>query len=90
MQRVRRVGVGRDGDDPFDIAIITARPRRRVARFLKLTGPQHGDADSELSSEIAGVVFDPSWRRLYLASQRAFGTGVIYEVRGPFRRHRPE
>jgi secreted PhoX family phosphatase len=77
------------GDDPFDIAIITPPPERRVARFAKLTGPQHVDAGTEAASEVTGVVFNPSGRRLYFASQRAFGTGVVYEVRGPFRRERP-
>lgn len=76
------------GDDPFDIAIITPKPNRRVARFLKVTGPQHGDPGTEASSELAGVVFNPAGTRMYFASQRAFVTGVIYEVRGPFRRDR--
>ena len=73
------------GDDPFDIALITPKPDRRVARFLKATGPQHGDANSGAASELTGVVFDPSGERLYFSSQRAFGTGIVYEVRGPFR-----
>jgi secreted PhoX family phosphatase len=71
------------GADPFDIGLIT--PDRRVSRFLKVTGPQHGQGDTEASSELAGVVFDPSGRRMYFASQRAFFTGVVYEVSGPFR-----
>ncbi|MGI9021350.1 MAG: alkaline phosphatase PhoX [Solirubrobacterales bacterium] len=73
------------GDDPFDIAIITPAPKRRVARFLKLTGPQHGDSSSEAVSEVAGVCFNPRGDRMYLASQRAFTVGVVYEVSGPFR-----
>ena len=85
------------GDDPFDIAIITPqvprpgdrRPRApRVARFLKLTGPQHGDASTEAASEVAGVCFNPKGDRLYFSSQRAFVSGVTYEVSGPFRRRR--
>lgn len=75
------------GDDPLDIAIVTRE--REVARFLKVTGPQHGVAGSEAMSELAGVIFDPSGTRMYFASQRAFGVGVIYEVTGPFRRDRP-
>ena len=71
------------GDDPFDIALIT--PDRQVSRFLKVTGPQHGVGGTEASSELAGVVFDPSGRRMYFSSQRAFFTGVVYEVSGPFR-----
>jgi secreted PhoX family phosphatase len=74
------------GKDPFDIAIITPGPDRRVARFLKLTGPEHGNAETELSSEVAGVCFDPSGQRMYFASQRALVVGAVYEVEGPFRR----
>ena len=70
---------------PFDICILT--PGGRIARFLQVTGPQHGDPNSDVAgSECTGVVFDPSGRRMYFASQRAFTTGVIYEVEGPFRR----
>ncbi len=61
-------------------------PQRRVARFLKLTGPQHGDPDTEAVSEVAGVCFNPAGGRMYLASQRGYGAGVVYEVSGPFRR----
>ena len=74
------------GDDPFDICIITREPQRRVARFLKLTGPQHGDPDTEAVSEVTGVCFNPAGDRMYLSSQRAYGVGVVYEVSGPFRR----
>jgi secreted PhoX family phosphatase len=73
------------GDDPFDICIITRQPDRRVARFLKLTGPQHGDPDTDAVSEVTGVCFNPAGDRMYFSSQRAFGTGVVYEVSGPFR-----
>jgi uncharacterized protein len=75
------------GSDPFDIAIIT--PDRKVARFLKVTGPQHGIGGTEASSELAGVIFNPSGTRMYFSSQRAFFTGVVYEVTGPFRLRRP-
>jgi uncharacterized protein len=80
------------GEDPFDIAIITPQVDRRhgkrapkVSRFVKLTGPQHGDPSTEAVSEVAGVCFDPGGDRLYFSSQRAFGSGVTYEVTGPFR-----
>jgi uncharacterized protein len=76
------------GDDPFDIAIITPGPDRRVARFLKVTGAAHGFPPSLLASELTGVCFNPSGRRMYFASQRAFFTGVVYEIAGPFRRRR--
>ncbi len=59
---------------------------RRVSRFLSVTGPQHA------RSELTGVTFDPSGRRMFVASQRAFpaneaepGPGAIYEITGPFR-----
>jgi uncharacterized protein len=73
-------------DDGLDIGIIT--PEREVARFLKVTGSQH-TGEGEARSELCGVVFDPSGTRMYFASQRGFGTGVIYEVTGPFRQQRP-
>ena len=40
-------------------------------------------------SELTGVIFDPSGTRLFFSSQRAFGSGAIYEVTGPFRTRRP-
>lgn len=65
------------GDDPLDIVLIT--PDRIVARFCKLTGEAHA------GSELTGVTFDPSGRRMLFSSQRGFGDGVIFEVVGPFR-----
>lgn len=53
---------------------------------MKLTGPQHGDASGDASSEVAGVCFNPRGDRMYFSSQRAFVVGVTYEVTGPFRR----
>jgi len=78
--------VGEDsGDpDPLDLGIIT--PEGEVARFLKLTGTQHGSG--EAISEVTGPVFDPSGTRLYFSSQRAFGLGQVYEIAGPFRQKR--
>jgi uncharacterized protein len=74
------------GDDPLDICIIT--PEGEVSRFLKVTGPQHTGAGGTLSSELTGVAFDPSGKRMYFSSQRGFGPGVTYEVTGPFRTDR--
>ena len=92
---VDNIAVHRSGDlfvcedngdpDAYDVAIITRRPRRRVARFAKLTGAQHGEPGTEASSEVTGVCFSPDGSRMYFASQRAYGVGVIYEVSGPFR-----
>jgi uncharacterized protein len=71
--------------EEIDMGVIA--PDRRVARFLSITGPQHR------GSELTGVTFDPSGKRMYVASQRAFskselapGPGAIYEITGPFRR----
>jgi hypothetical protein len=35
---------------------------------------------------VTGVAFDPSGKRLYFSSQRAFGNGALYEVTGPFQK----
>ena len=72
-----------DGGD-MDIGLLVpdhpGNPTRwTVSRFCKLTGTDHS------SSELAGVVFDPSGSRVYFSSQRAFGYGAVYEVSGPFR-----
>jgi secreted PhoX family phosphatase len=65
-----------NGTGELDIMIVT--PRRRLARFLTATGPDHS------ASELTGVVFDPRGRRLYFASQRYRATGAVFEVSGPF------
>ena len=69
--------------DEIDIGVIDRE--RRVSRFLSVAGPQHA------RSELTGVTFDPSGRRMFFASQRAFppnglepGPGAVYEVTGPF------
>ena len=79
--------------DAYDIALITPggrrhRRRRTVARFMKLTGPDHGEPGTDASSEVAGVCFNPRGDRLYFSSQRGLVTGITYEVSGPFRRLR--
>ena len=64
--------------------ICVIAPDRTVAPFLQLTGEAAvGLADR--GNELAGVIFDPSHRRLYFSAQRAYGFGAVYEVRGPFR-----
>ena len=70
--------------EEIDIGLI--EPSGRVSRFLSVTGPQHAN------SELTGITFDPSGRRMYFSSQRAGGSngqpgpGAIYEISGPFRR----
>jgi uncharacterized protein len=75
----------------MEIGLIT--PDRKVSPFLRFVGQAHS------ISEVAGVVFDPSGTRVYLASQGAYptglpalpglptnrGPGAVFEVRGPFR-----
>ena len=62
-----------NGPDDLDLGLIT--PRRRVARFLTATGPDHK------GSELTGVTFSPSGRRMYVSSQRYKG------ARGDLRDH---
>lgn len=67
-----------NGTNQIDMGIVT--PEGEVARFLTASGSQHE------MSELAGVCFDPSGKRMYFASQRSFGgPGALFEVTGPFR-----
>jgi secreted PhoX family phosphatase len=83
--RVGEVFVCEDiATEEIDMGVIDRD--RRVSRFLSVTGPQHE------RSELTGVTFDPSGRRMFFASQRAFpedellpGPGAVYEITGPFR-----
>ena len=68
----------------LDICLISTEGT--VSRFVHLDGTQHGDPDTEASSETTGPCFDPTGTRLYFSSQRAYFTGVIYEVTGPWRK----
>jgi hypothetical protein len=81
-ERSRDLFVCEDSGD-LDICLIT--PDGEVSRFVRLDGAMHGDPNTDASSETTGPSFDPSGTRLYFASQRAFGFGVVYEVSGPFR-----
>jgi uncharacterized protein len=68
----------------LDICLISTEGT--VSRFVHLDGKQHGDPTTDASSETTGPCFDPSGTRLYFSSQRAYVTGVIYEVTGPWRK----
>jgi hypothetical protein len=71
-----------NGTNQIDMGIIT--PEGEVSRFLTATGQQHEQ------SELTGVCFDPSGKRMYFGSQRSFaGPGALFEVTGPFRDRRP-
>lgn len=71
-----------NGTSQLDIGILT--PEGEVARFLTATGTQHEQ------SELTGVCFDPSGKRMYFGAQRSLGgPGALFEVTGPFREARP-
>jgi hypothetical protein len=82
VSRAGEVFVCEDGGD-MDICVI--EPGGAVAPFQKLTGTA-AEGLPERGNEMAGVVFDRSGRRLYIAGQRAYGFGVEYRVTSPFRR----
>jgi secreted PhoX family phosphatase len=72
-------------EDGGNLEICLITPERVVAPFLRVTGQEHeGAPGSPATSELAGVIFDPSGTRLYFSSQRGFGLGIIFEVSGPF------
>lgn len=72
-----------NGAERMDVGAMDRRGR--IARFLSIGGPEHA------GSEPTGVIFDPGERRMYVASQRAGGSGgedgpgAVYEISGPFR-----
>jgi len=87
------VYVCEDGGN-MEVCLIT--PDRVVSPFVRLGGPDHPP-----TSELTGVVFDPSGERMYFSSQRSFppverpdgapsefgiiALGATFEVTGPFR-----
>jgi secreted PhoX family phosphatase len=71
--------VAEDGDD-MQVCIVDAAGN--ATPFLQMTGPQHEPGGQK--SEVTGLAFDPSGTRLYCSSQRGDGTGITYEVSGPF------
>lgn len=71
--------VAEDNGKPVQ-GVSVLDPPRTVTRFLTVSGPIHK------GSELSGVAFTPAGDRFYFASQRAYGKGAVYEVRGPFRR----
>jgi hypothetical protein len=66
----------------MEIGLITSQ--RAVSPLVRLTG------SAQDGSEVCGVVFDPSGKRMYCTSQRAGGVGgapgpgAVYEISGPF------
>src|SRR5215217_3319134 len=70
-------------EDGGDMEICVIEPDSTVGPFLQLTG-EAAIGLPDRGNEMAGVIFDPSHRRLYFSAQRAYGFGAVYEVRGPF------
>lgn len=66
--------------DAMDVCLITQG--NEVSRFLKLTGSGHF---VPAQSETVSIAFSPDGSRMYVGSQRFNGTGVLYEISGPFR-----
>ena len=73
---VKDVFVAEDGGN-MELVVLT--PEGEAAPLLRVIG-QDG-------SELTGPAFHPSGNRLYFSSQRGgpHGTGITYEVSGPFR-----
>ena len=73
-------------EDADDLQICLITGDREVAPFAQLSGPLHVNAQE---SEMTGVTFDPSGRRMYFSSQRGGVVGMTFEVTGPFRTVEP-
>jgi Bacterial protein of unknown function (DUF839) len=89
LDAVDNVTVGAAGDvlvceDGGNLEVGLITPEKKVSPFLRFPGAEHA------GSELCGVVFSPSGKRMYVTSQRAEITpgaqsGAIYEISGPFR-----
>ena len=88
LSGVDNLVVSRSGDifvaeDGGNLEIVLLTPGREVAPVVRLAGHE--------GSEITGPAFSPDGKRLYFSSQRGVagvGTGVTFEVSGPFRTRR--
>lgn len=66
--------------DAMDVCLITQD--NNISRFLKITGTRHFVPSQ---SETVSIAFTPDGSRMYVGSQRYNGTGILYEISGPFR-----
>ena len=67
-------------EDGGNMELVLIEPSGAVSVFLRV--------QNQSGSEIAGPAFNPDGSRLYFSSQRGpsgSGSGITYEVRGPFR-----
>ncbi len=83
LSNVDNIAAGRSRDlvvaeDPGNLELVLISPGGVVSPLLRVTG--------QTGTELAGPAFDPANRRLYFSSQRGAGSGITYEVTGPFRR----
>jgi hypothetical protein len=98
LNAVDNVTVSPSGDvyvceDGGNMEIVMITPERTVAPFCRIALPDGSMPADHQGSEMAGVAFDPSGRRMYFSSQRAYpyvpdtpaADGALYEVEGPFR-----
>lgn len=65
-------------EDGGNMELVLITPDRATSALLRIVGQDE--------SELAGSAFDPSGTRLYFSSQRGDGSGITYEMSGPFRR----
>ena len=71
-------------EDGGNLELVVIEPGGATSAFLRVL--------NQTGSELTGPAFDPSGTRLYFSSQRGptgSGSGVTYEVAGPFRTSPP-
>jgi secreted PhoX family phosphatase len=71
-------------EDGGNMELVVIEPGGATSVFLRVV--------NQTGSELTGPAFDPSGTRLYFSSQRGptgTGSGVTYEVTGPFRTSPP-
>ena len=69
-------------EDGGNMELVMIEPNGAVSEFLRVV--------NQSGSEIAGPAFSPDGTRLYFSSQRGGnGSGITYEVTGPFRTSGP-
>lgn len=66
-------------EDGGDMQVNVILPNGSLKPLLQIIG--------HLGSEVTGLAFDPSGTRMYFSSQRGGGSGITYEITGPFHRN---
>lgn len=65
-------------EDGGNMELVLITPGGYASALVRVLGQE--------GSELAGPAFSPAGDRLYFSSQRGDGSGITYEVSGPFRR----